>query len=215
MAKVNAVPFHEKEYWKNRFEKEKHFEWLVTWDDIKKEFEPYLNKDEDVLHLGCGNSELAFDLADSGYKTVVNVDYAENVIEYMKSVTHEKQQQNSNYSNISWISGDCLNNLKSYLPKSQYSIIIDKSLVDTIACGDDDQQSRVKQLSTEMLSVAKPDAYWLSISFSGEREFYIDNEEQFYWKTEQRIPIQVAQPNDKPGAPAIYYYLYINHKMSA
>ncbi|OAD02308.1 hypothetical protein MUCCIDRAFT_122964, partial [Mucor lusitanicus CBS 277.49] len=154
------------EYWRKRFEKEKHFEWLVTWDDIKEEFEPYLKKDEDVLHLGCGNSELAFDLADSGYKTVVNVDYAENVIEYMKSVTHEKQQQNSNYSNISWISGDCLSNLKSYLPKSQYSIIIDKSLVDTIACGDDDHQSRVKQLSREMLSVAKPDAYWLSISFS-------------------------------------------------
>lgn len=52
MAKVNAVPFHEKEYWKNRFEKEKHFEWLVTWDDIKKEFEPYLDGTEDVLHLG-------------------------------------------------------------------------------------------------------------------------------------------------------------------
>lgn len=52
MTKMNAVPFHEKEYWRKRFEKEKHFEWLVTWDDIKEEFEPYLKKDEDVLHLG-------------------------------------------------------------------------------------------------------------------------------------------------------------------
>lgn len=52
MTKVNAVPFHEKEYWKNRFEKEKHFEWLVNWDNIKEEFEPYLDKCEDVLHLG-------------------------------------------------------------------------------------------------------------------------------------------------------------------
>lgn len=133
----------------------------------------------------------------------------------MKAVSHEKQQQNQNYSNISWISGDCLNNLKSYLPKDQYSIIMDKSLVDTIACGDDDNQSRVKQLSNEMLSVAKPNAFWLSISFSGERKFYTDNQEQSYWKTEQRIPVQVHQPNDKPGAPAIFYYLYINRKMSA
>ncbi|CEP19048.1 hypothetical protein [Parasitella parasitica] len=215
MNKVNAVPFHEKSYWESRFEKEKHFEWLLKWDNIKTELEPYLDKDEDVLHLGCGSSELAFDIADSGYKNIVNVDYAENVIEYMKSVTYEKQQQNGNYSNLSWISGNCLHNLKSYLPKEKYSIIIDKGLVDTIACGDDDDQSQVKRLSNEMLSVAKSGAYWISISFSGERKFYADNQEHFYWKTEQRIPIEVPQPNDKPGAPAVYYYLYINHKARA
>ncbi|KAI8643121.1 hypothetical protein BD408DRAFT_415297 [Parasitella parasitica] len=133
----------------------------------------------------------------------------------MKSVTVEKQRQNQNYSDISWISGNCLYNLKSYLPKHQYSIIIDKGLVDTIACGDDENQSQLKRLSNEMLSVAEPNAYWLSISFSGEREFYTDDQKQFLWKTEKRIPIHVPQPNDKPGAPAIYYYFYINRKSSA
>lgn len=58
MAKVNAVPFDEKQYWENRFEKEKHFEWLLTWDNIKMETEPYLDKNEDVLHLGNENSSL-------------------------------------------------------------------------------------------------------------------------------------------------------------
>jgi hypothetical protein len=52
MTNLNAVPFHEKSYWKSRFEKEKHFEWLLTWDNVKTELEPYLNKDEDILHLG-------------------------------------------------------------------------------------------------------------------------------------------------------------------
>lgn len=58
MAKVNAVPFDKKQYWENRFEKEKHFEWLLTWDNIKMEIEPYLDKNEDVLHLGNENSPL-------------------------------------------------------------------------------------------------------------------------------------------------------------
>lgn len=58
MTKVNAVPFHEKEYWENRFKNEKHFEWLLTWDNIKMEFEPYLDQSEDVLHLGNEKSSL-------------------------------------------------------------------------------------------------------------------------------------------------------------
>lgn len=52
MSKVNAVPFHEKSYWETRFDKEKHFEWLATWKNIKSEAEPYLDKSNAILHLG-------------------------------------------------------------------------------------------------------------------------------------------------------------------
>lgn len=52
MAKVNAVPFDKKEYWEDRFEKEKHFEWLMTWQDIQNLVRPYLDKNEHVLNLG-------------------------------------------------------------------------------------------------------------------------------------------------------------------
>lgn len=52
MAKINAVPFDRKEYWETRFEKEKHFEWLMTWQDAQAQLEPYLDKNEPILHLG-------------------------------------------------------------------------------------------------------------------------------------------------------------------
>ncbi|KAI8074269.1 uncharacterized protein B0P05DRAFT_156122 [Gilbertella persicaria] len=212
MTKLNAVPFHQKAYWESRFEREKHFEWLLTWDDVKPIIEPFIQEQQDILHLGCGNSELAFQIVDSGYtNTIVNVDYAENVIEHMKTVT--QQRENPAYAGISWISGDCLNHLQSCLPQPEYAVLIDKSLVDTIACGDDDHQTRVKTLAKEMLSVAKPGAVWFSISFSGEREFLIDDASNAYWKTERKLPVEVNQPNDKPGAPAIYYYVYMNKKI--
>lgn len=64
MAKLNAVPFHQKEYWESRFEKEKHFEWLLTWQHIQTELEPYFDKNENILHpgiisnLSCSNQTI-------------------------------------------------------------------------------------------------------------------------------------------------------------
>lgn len=34
--------------------------------------------------LGCGNSAISEDMYDAGYKRIVNVDFCENVIEFMK-----------------------------------------------------------------------------------------------------------------------------------
>lgn len=50
MAKT--VPFHLKEYWEDRFEKEEHFEWLADWPILKPLVEPYLHQDEPILHIG-------------------------------------------------------------------------------------------------------------------------------------------------------------------
>ncbi|KAG1445202.1 hypothetical protein G6F55_012044 [Rhizopus delemar] len=190
--------------------KEKHFEWLLTWKDIQSEVETYLNKSEKILHLGCGNSELPFDMSDAGYKEIVNIDYAETVIRRMKAVTQEKQKD---YSGLSWYTGDCLNNLISYLPHENYTAVIDKSLVDTIACSDDNSQSNTKKLADQVLQVTTINAVWISISFSNERIYNTSPSLTFYWKTEKKIPIQVHQENDKPSAPAIYYYIYINRKV--
>ncbi|KAG0743375.1 hypothetical protein G6F57_009721 [Rhizopus arrhizus] len=207
---VGIIPFHERDYWESRFKKEKHFEWLLTWKDIQSEVETYLNKSENILHLGCGNSELPFDMSDAGYKRIVNIDYAETVIRRMKAVTQEKQKD---YSGLSWYTGDCLNNLISFLPHENYTTVIDKSLVDTIACSDDNLQSNTKKFADQVLQVTTVNAVWISISFSNERIYNTSPSSTFYWKTEKKIPIEVHQENDKPGAPAIYYYIYINKKV--
>ncbi|KAF7721086.1 hypothetical protein EC973_005426 [Apophysomyces ossiformis] len=212
---VNAVPFHEKEYWQNRFENENHFEWLLSWSTLDVVVRQYLNPHEPILHLGCGNSNLAFDLADSGYTHVVNVDYVEAVIDHMKEKTREKL--NAAYDQIEWYTGDCLDDLSFLLERSPkregFSVVLDKSLCDTIACGDDNHQTGQQTLAQRVMEITRPQGVWITVSFSSERQYIWPSDSQWTWQHEDAVPINVPQENDKPNAPAIYYYLYIRRKV--
>ncbi|KAI8995037.1 hypothetical protein BDB01DRAFT_831971 [Pilobolus umbonatus] len=214
MTHIKAVPFNEKEYWTSRFEKESHFEWLLNWEDIKEHIIAYLSKEAPILHLGCGNSTLAFDMWNSDYKYIVNVDYADNVIETMKQVTLQKQNEfHNDYSGILWYVGDCLHSLSSYLPMDQYPVIIDKSLTDAIACGDDDQQTTIRRLSNEVLSVTQLGGVWISITFSSERHYVWNDHADYKWELTESVPVPVNQNENNPYAPTIYYHIHILKKV--
>ncbi|KAJ8662654.1 hypothetical protein O0I10_001618 [Lichtheimia ornata] len=180
MAKT--VPFHLKEYWEDRFEKEEHFEWLADWPILKPLVEPYLHQDEPILHIGCGNSTLGFDIADSGYPHVINVDYAPNVIERMKQLTDVNR-----YPKIEWHAANCLDGLARFDPTSQgFSVVIDKSLCDCLATGDTDDLAMQHQLSDHVLSVTRPNGVWLSISYSSERDHPPSDPKCTGWKSRNK-----------------------------
>ncbi|KAG0165147.1 hypothetical protein DFQ28_009498, partial [Apophysomyces sp. BC1034] len=165
----------------------------------------------------CGNSNLAFDLADHGFPRVINVDYVDTVIAHMKEKTESKQ--NSAYDQIEWYAGDCLEDISFLLdcsPKNNgFSVVFDKSLCDTIACGDDDEQTGQRQLAQRVLEVTRPEGLWITVSFSSEREYLWPNDGHWTWQHQAAVPINVRQVNDTPGAPDIYYYLYIRRKVPA
>ncbi|ORY93226.1 hypothetical protein BCR43DRAFT_496540 [Syncephalastrum racemosum] len=212
---VNAVPFHSQKYWQDRFNNEQHFEWLFTWDTLKPYLGYYLDPKEPILHLGCGNSQLGFDLIEQGYSRVVNVDYADNVITQMKEKTRERVP--ALQDRLEWYAADCLTDDLSRLGSASsprdYSVAIDKSLADTIACGDTEDQQNMKRLSQRVLQAIRPNGVWISISFSSSRQYAFDTSGEWTWQTEQALPIKVVQPNDTPNAPDIYYYLYIQRKV--
>ncbi|KAI8140965.1 S-adenosyl-L-methionine-dependent methyltransferase [Fennellomyces sp. T-0311] len=203
---VKAVPFHSKEYWQSRFDNEHHFEWLSSWSSLEQHIKPYLDS-EPILHLGCGNSTLAFDMADHGYNYIVNVDYADNVIEHMKSMTDSEK-----YPNVLWYTADCLKPLSPQIDHTSFAVVIDKSLSDTIACGDTDDLTEQRKLAQNILEITRPQGVWLSISFSSERQ-HCALEGKWKWHRERAIPIKADQSHDKPGAPEIYHYLYVMRKV--
>ncbi|KAI1697684.1 endothelin-converting enzyme 2 [Ditylenchus destructor] len=63
-------------YWDKRFEDEKEYEWIANFDQCSRLIVPYLKPDHRILHLGCGNSKLSFQLSQTGFPNVTNVDYS-------------------------------------------------------------------------------------------------------------------------------------------
>ncbi|CAO3629666.1 unnamed protein product [Cunninghamella blakesleeana] len=157
--------------------------------------------------VGCGNSLLAFDMAELGFQHIINIDYVKTVIDKMEALTKEKQSMQ--YQHLKWFTVDCLNDLESFsniYPIEKYNTVIEKSLLDTIATGDE-YYIKQRRLAQQIGSVVNSSGYWCSISFSDHRKAFDP------WCLEKKIPILVPQPNDKPNSPDIYYYIYIYKRL--
>ncbi|CAO3600085.1 unnamed protein product [Absidia cylindrospora] len=216
-SRTKTVPFDSKDYWDDRFTHELAFDWLLGWNSLQEYLEPYLpTPPAPILHLGCGNSPLAFHMAEAGYRKIVNVDYSARVIEKMAA-----EAVKAPYDQLEWVTADCVQDLsavqfcggknKIKSDGMHYPVVLDKTLTDCIACGDDDQSSRQHQLASQIASVQPVGGTWLSISFSSERHHPAPASP---YRLINKIPVWVPQPNDKPGAPDIYYYLYILQKQN-
>ena len=94
---MNLLPKHgsdfaSKDYWKEFFNKRKDpFEWYGTYFELAYILNRYVKKQDEILMVGCGNSELSEELySRNDCKLITNIDISENVIERMK----EKAKQN-------------------------------------------------------------------------------------------------------------------------
>ena len=86
--------YGEKTYWEQRykgFKGKETFEWYGGWNTVK----PFLQriqckKDVSVLHVGCGNSTLAEDMHENGYRNnQFCVDFVESVVKEMQKRSEE------------------------------------------------------------------------------------------------------------------------------
>ena len=144
------------EYWNKRFTTEPEpFEWLEAPDVLDSYLQDALSNSHDanpeVLHIGCGTSMLSYHL-----RTIIkepecihNLDYSNVAIrlgrqrekELCNDERFEDQQTTDSATSefMRWDAVDVLDH-KSLLKACQpgaYSIIIDKSTSDCIACCDD------------------------------------------------------------------------------
>ena len=76
------------------------------------------------MDAGCGNSELIQHLVDDGFENVVGVDFSRVAIDQLKN-------RCGDYPEIDLM---CLNMQDTNLPESSFDCILDKGLLDSIAC---------------------------------------------------------------------------------
>ncbi|KAF9157969.1 hypothetical protein DFQ26_008109 [Actinomortierella ambigua] len=119
---------------------------------------------------------------------------------------------------------DCLD-LTSLAPNT-FDLILDKSTSDAIACGDDDESTKLRTLCRQVARVTKPGGVWCVVSYSQYRQYDFDDggrgEGGKLWTTERIEPIKVEAPSRRVGdkdktqavvhQPDIYQYLYVNRR---
>jgi len=93
------LDYHLNEFWESRYSLyNREIDWYINFNKICNDFQliekfnkflPYGNRSK-FLELGCGNSSLANDMYDYGYKNITALDYSITVIEQMKKKCSKK-----------------------------------------------------------------------------------------------------------------------------
>ncbi|XP_071343099.1 eEF1A lysine and N-terminal methyltransferase [Trachinotus anak] len=88
-----AEEFSSAEYWERFFKKrgEKAFEWYGDYNKLCGVLHKYIKVQDQVLVVGCGNSELSEQLYDVGYKHLTNIDISETVVSHMNQRNAERR----------------------------------------------------------------------------------------------------------------------------
>ncbi|KIV99381.1 uncharacterized protein PV09_08926 [Verruconis gallopava] len=242
--------FGQRQYWEDRYTKNpKAYDWLNGPGILDKALDSALASAQGsaprILHIGCGNSELSFNLR---FKVrdpnqVHNVDFSSVVIDWgrerEKSMFDSRWEDESGGSSsaaaasepkmpmMKWDEVDLLS-LQSVISNCMlggYSVIIDKSTCDAIACAAtaeisipyflytdrDGAETRidiadsytgtvnaVQLLAVHLALVAAPKARWIAYSYSSTRFWFLDPDfEQTAEDEESLFPLHPGLPKPK------------------
>lgn len=148
-------------YWEYRYQQPFIFDWLEPFETLIPYLNKILTKDAQIkiLHVGCGNSELAEEIAKYyNIQTITNIDCSKTVIQFMQEKTK------NNYPSMEWITMDVTSvNFKD----ESYDIIIDKCTCDSLYCYEQPIQA-VLTYYKEMYRVLKNGGIMLMISYADE-----------------------------------------------
>lgn len=151
--------FDNPEYWDNRYSQTTEmYDWYFEWDTLY----PYLTNngitfsgDERVINLGCGNSTSSFQMVESVFKSVVNIDISVVVIFQM-------QQKYAGDDRLIWETMDCCD-LK--YDDDSFDVIFDKGTMDALVCSND-SFNKVKQMFSECERVLTNGGLMISITYA-------------------------------------------------
>ena len=163
--------YADKKYWLERYENSKNScEWYEDYETIKPIInELNLSKRSVILHVGIGNSEFSEKMYDEGFKKCYNIDFARNVIHYMKQ--RNKRIRSS-------MIFETMNILDIEYEDDQFDIIFDKATFDCVLC-DIGGESKAKIFMNEIYRLLKYKGYYFMISNSEpeKRIKYLQNSE--------------------------------------
>ena len=210
---LNYAQYGDKKYWVDRYENLKNScEWYEDYETIKPIIQELnLSKRSVILHVGIGNSEFSEKMYDEGYKKCYNIDFARNVIHYMKQ--RNKRLRSS-------MIFETMNALDIEYEDEQFDIIFDKATLDCILC-DIQANKKAKLYMDEVYRLLKPKGYFFMISNSEPK-----NRNNYLLKPEYKFNIMVHKIENEEKDVKYYdmldynlnylkkpHYVYVCQKM--
>ena len=157
---MNLLPkdskeFHQKEYWDSFFKKrgKKAFEWYGEYHELCGILHKYCKTSDRILQVGCGNSSLASDLYDVGYRAITSIDISDQVISQM-------QQNNKTRPELVFQKMD-VTGMK--YPEDQFSVVLDKGTLDALFT-EVAQEETVTAMWSEIARVLRLGGRYISVS---------------------------------------------------
>ncbi|KAF3914538.1 hypothetical protein AA313_de0210393 [Arthrobotrys entomopaga] len=203
MPPVSPLSFGDQAYWESRFtDNPEHFDWLVPAPVLLSSIQSALSvsssQSPEILHIGCGTSELSFHLRNLVSKPshVSNVDFSLAALQTGKGKEEKIYPSTDPEHHMRWMPLDLLSyqDVLSFKRNTEsYDVIVDKSTSDAISCAEyvtvrlpyaitapDIQQEIFSQVDTarvhplavllvNLAYLARPNAKWLVLSYSSSR----------------------------------------------
>ena len=156
----NACNYADMSFWDARYktqDDDPYFEWYLDYYHLQQTFQDIIPSEHDsILMLGCGNSNVSYDMMKDGYTNIVNMDFSRVVI----------YQMQHKYPQMKW---EQMNALHMSYPDNTFQIVIDKGTLDCIFCnsGVDGIRKQVKAYCDEIERVLQDNGLWIVISQEG------------------------------------------------
>ncbi|TGZ66032.1 hypothetical protein CRM22_005568 [Opisthorchis felineus] len=159
--------FAKREYWDKFFSSRKStFEWYGDFVQHSTFFHKYLKKSDDVLIVGCGNSELGAMICDRiGCASVLNIDTSEALIRQMRKRHCQSLAGNRlRYECMDVLKlADCIEAKKL----NPFTCVIDKGTLDAIHSGDQSERT-VRCMFDNIRSALKMMARYIIVTLAQE-----------------------------------------------
>ena len=173
------------EFWDERYYVNcEPFEWYHDYNALKGLMEQFMKKDDAILLVGCGTSEMARDMHDDGYTSVMNVDVSRVCIDEMmtryasisklpkkkkkkKGEVKEKEIPKMFFADdlggVQWKQADATD-LGAVFDDELFDVVVDKALLDALYCSEVPSKKTHKFLQ-EMDRITKPTGLFFCLSF--------------------------------------------------
>lgn len=193
-------------YWDERYTKDPEpFDWYQRYSGIKEICGTYLQKTDNILMVGCGNSRLSEDMYEDGYKSITNVDISKVCIEQMIAKLGDK-------AGLTWKHMDCTS---LDFADETYDAVVDKGTMDSLLCGEG-STSNVNKMCSEVSRCMKANGVFVIISYGipDNRLSYLENSD-YQWTVEvHTVPKPTVSATAVPDAKdaSSVHYIYVCSK---